>query len=184
MTDLVAITALGKDAPFHAEIGTLTIRENTNLALVSISVSRGQTVPEIFTMTLPNVGHWQGKADISAFWTAPNQWMIEGHGRAAEDFAELVKRAAPNCYVTEQTDGWVAFDIVSKNGTKPIANICEKLVNIDVNALKPGTAVRTALHHMSVYLIRRRDDQITVIGMRTLAGALCHTLQTTALRLR
>jgi sarcosine oxidase gamma subunit len=86
--------------------------------------------------------------------------------------------------VTEQTDGWVAFDIFSKNGTKPIANICEKLVNIDVNALKPGTAVRTALHHMSVYLIRRRDDQITVIGMRTLAGALCHTLQTTALRLR
>ena len=96
----------------------------------------------------------------------------------------MVKRAAPDCCVTEQTDGWVAFDILSNKGAKPIADLLEKLVNIDVNALTTGTAVRTGLHHMSVYLIRRRDDQITVVGMRTMAGALCHALETTAMRLR
>ena len=184
VTDLAAITALGESAPIRAEIGALTLIENSNLALASLSVPRGQNVPMIFEMTLPEVGQWQAGADISAFWTAPNQWIIEGHNRANEDFAELVKRAAPDCCVTEQTDGWVAFDIFSNDGSKPIADLLEKLVNIDVNALKTGTAVRTGLHHMSVYLIRRRDDQITIFGMRSLAGALCHALETAAMRLR
>jgi heterotetrameric sarcosine oxidase gamma subunit len=184
VTDLQAITALGAFAPFEIQVGNLTIRENTNLALASLSVSRGQGVPMLMGMTLPDVGQCAVGSEVSAFWTAPNQWFIEGQGRAHEDFAASVKTAAPECFVTEQTDGWVAFDVYSDNGIRPVEGLLEKLVNIDVDGLKDGTAVRTGLHHMSVYLIRRGDTHVTIMGMRTFAAALCHAIESTAAGLR
>lgn len=184
MTDLMAITALGAVAPYEFQIGGLVIRENTELALASLSLGRGQGAPTILGTSMPDVGQWLAGPEVSAFWTAPKQWFIEGQGRAHEDFAAIVKAAAPDCAVTEQTDGWVAFDVYSNDGFKPLEGLLEKLVNIDLNGFGVGTALRTGLHHMSVYLIRRSDTHVTIMGMRTFAAALCHALESTAVRLR
>lgn len=184
MTDLLAITALGEFSPYEFQIGALIIRENSELALASLSVGRGQGARTILGTSLPDVGRWQSGPEVSAFWTAPNQWFIEGQGRAHEDFAAIVKAAAPDCSVTEQTDGWVAFEVYSNGGFKPLEGLLEKLVNIDLDGFKVGTALRTGLHHMSVYLIRRGDTHVTILGMRTYAAALCHALESTAVRLR
>lgn len=180
MTDLTPITALGATAPAQLRAGALTITENAGLALASLSLRAGQPQPMPFGLTLPGPGAWVAGDDLAAFWTAPGQWMIESEGRAESGFAAALAAEAPGCAITEQTDGWTAFEI--DGPPEAIRALLEKLVNIDAAGLTPGHATRTGLHHMGAFLIRRAGDRLAVIGMRSLAAALWHALTETAKR--
>jgi heterotetrameric sarcosine oxidase gamma subunit len=178
--DLTPITALGAPAPRAETFGALTISENADLALASLALRRGTDTPAPFGLTLPGPGGWVSGEVVAAFWTGPGQWMIEAPGRAEEEFAAELRRAAPGASVTEQTDGWAAFEIESASGALPLIRLMEKLVNLDPDSLMPGRANRTLLDHMSVYLIRRAEDRLAVLGMRSAAGSLWHALATAA----
>nr|WP_153747247.1 sarcosine oxidase subunit gamma [Rhodovulum strictum] len=180
---MTPITALGADLPRCARFGPLTLTETPGLALASLALRRGTAAPALFGLTLPSPGGWVAGAGVAAFWTGPGQWMIEAEGRAEHDFAAEVKRAAPGCSVTEQTDGWVAIEIASSAGADPLIRLMEKLVNVDAATFGPGRATRTALEHMGVFLIRRAEDRLAVLGMRSAAGSLWHALETAASRL-
>lgn len=180
MTDLTPITALGATAPAQLRVGALTITENAGLALASLGQPAGMPAPAPFGLALPGPGKWVAGKGVAAFWTAPGQWMIEAEGRAESDFAAGLAAAAPGYPVTEQTDGWTAFEITGLPDVLP--RLLERLANIDAAGLAPGHATRTGLHHMSVFLIRRAGDRLAVIGMRSLAGALWHALEETATR--
>ncbi|MDK3018931.1 sarcosine oxidase subunit gamma [Pseudodonghicola flavimaris] len=183
MSDLKPISALGAAAPRLLTLGTLTLRENPGLGLASLALRRGGTAPSPFGLTLPDPGGWAASGAYAAFWTGPDQWMIEAEGRGEEDFAAALKAEAPGCSITEQTDGWVAFEITSVAGGAPLSRLMEKLVNVDAAGFGPGHATRTGLEHMSVFLIRRAEDRLAIIGMRTLAGSLWHAIETAAGRL-
>lgn len=183
MTDLTPIAALGGSVARIEVFGALTISENADLALASLALRKGQAVPQPFGMPLPGIGKAVSMGDLAAFWTGRDQWMIEATGQGATDFAASVKAEVPDASVTEQTDGWVAFEITSTQGAAPIKALMAKLVNIDTEGFAPGHATRTGLEHMSVYVIRRAEDRLAVIGMRTLAGSLWHALAVAARRL-
>ncbi|MGE3371445.1 MAG: sarcosine oxidase subunit gamma [Rhizobiaceae bacterium] len=183
MTDLTPITALGAAAPADHRLGRLRITENTQLALASLALHRGAMQPAPMGLNLPGPGYWAAGQGVAAFWSGPDQWMIETEGRAGEDFAVILAGEAPDCSVTEQTDGWAAFEIVSDAGGAPIRALMEKLVNLDAERFVPGSATRTNLHHMGVFLIRRAEDRLAIFGMRSFAGALWHVLAQTAERL-
>lgn len=179
MTDLTPLTALGAQAPAQLCAGALTITENMGLALASLSL-RDAPAPIPFGLTLPGPGAWVGGGGVAAFWTGPGQWMIESEGRAESGFAAALAAEAPGCAITEQTDGWTAFEI--DGPPEAIRALLEKLVNIDAAGFAPGQATRTGLHHMGTFLIRRAEDRLAVIGMRSLAAALWHALTETAKR--
>ncbi|RWJ39818.1 MAG: sarcosine oxidase subunit gamma [Mesorhizobium sp.] len=183
MTDLRPFSALGAVTPGYACFGALDLRENAGLALASLAVRRGTVEPTPFGLTLPGPGRWVAGQGVAALWTGPDQWMIEAEGRAELDFAAELKQVAPGCSVTEQTDGWVAFDIVSRAGTGPLEAIMSKLVNIDLVDFGPGRTTRTGLEHMSCFIIRRGDAQVAVLGARSSAGSLWHALGIAAKRL-
>lgn len=178
MTDLAPITALGASAPQSRHFGALTISENADLALASLTLRRGASQPVPFGVTLPGPGDWIAGDGISAFWTGPDQWMIEAPGRADEDFAATLRLQAPGCSVTEQTDGWVAFEITSAGGDAPIRALMEKLVNIDTKTFGAGRATRTGLEHMGVFAIRRAADRLAIMGARSAAASLWQALAT------
>ena len=183
MTDLTPLTALGADTARSETFGALSVTENADLALASLTLRKGQDAPTPFGLTLPQAGGVVSGDGVSAFWSAPDQWMIEAPGQGAADFAAQVKSQAPGCSVTEQTDGFTVFEITSQAGAAPIEALMEKLVNIDPAALPPGCATRTGLHHMTVFLVRRAEDRLAVIGMRSFALSLWHALSTAAHRL-
>ncbi len=176
MTDLTPITALGRAEAAHATHGALTLAERPDMALASLTLRRGMTPPE----GLPDVGQAKG----GAFWIGPDQWMLEGPGLAETDFATNVKGDFPGCSMTEQTDAFSVVEVTSSKGAAPLEALMAKLVNIDPATFTAGRAIRTGLHHMTVFVIRRADDQIAVIGMRSYAAALWHTLDQTAQRLQ
>ncbi|MDF0602871.1 sarcosine oxidase subunit gamma [Psychromarinibacter sp. C21-152] len=182
MTDLTPITALGTAEAPSVAFGPLTVAEDARLGLASLALRRGADVPEPMGLKLPGPGDCVAGAGVGAFWTGPGQWMLEAPGRAEEDFAAEVARNAPGCSVTEQTDGWAAFDIVSDAGAAPVDALLERLVNLPPASLLPGKATRTVLEHLGVFVIRRAGDRLTVLGMRSAAGSLWHALTVAAKR--
>ncbi len=162
--------------------GALTITEHASRALASLALRRNAAEPHPFGLSLPGPGLWSAGQGMAAFWTGPHQWMIEAEGRAQDDFAHDLKTHAPGCSVTEQTDGWVCYEITSGRGAAPIHDLLAKLVNIDAADFGPGRATRTGLEHMSVFVIRRAQDRLAILGMRSSAGSLWHAVETAAER--
>lgn len=183
MTDLTPITALGGTIARVETYGALSLAENPAMALASLALRKGQSVPSPFAMTLPEPGKWTQSGAIGLYWTAKGQWMVEAEGRADEDFARVLKAEVPEASVTEQTDGWAVIEITSSKGAAPIKALLEKLVNLDVEAFTQGSALRTGLEHMSVFLIRRAEDRLAFWGMRSSTETLWHTLAVAARRL-
>ncbi|MER8734404.1 sarcosine oxidase subunit gamma [Mesorhizobium sp. M1227] len=183
VSELRPITAFGAAQPRLASFGLLEIRENSDLALASLALRFGTVEPTPFGLTLPRPGRWVEGQGVAALWTGPGQWMVEHEGRAELDFAAELKQVAPGCSVTEQTDGWVAFEIVSRAGSRSLETLLSKLVNLDPADLDPGRATRTGLEHMSCFVIRRGEAHVAVLGARSSAGSLWHALETAAKRL-
>lgn len=183
MTDLTPQTALGDATPRVESFGALTLSENAALALASLALPKGGLAPQPFGLSLPAVAKAVAMGDYGAFWTGRDQWMIEAQGKAEVDFAAMLKSEAPGCVVTEQTDGFVPFEIRSSAGAAPVEALMRKLVNIDPRTFGPGQVTRTGLEHMTVFLIRRSEEHLAVIGMRSFAGSLWHALAQAARRL-
>ena len=171
MTDLTPICALGAAVPQSRRIGAITLTENAGLGLASLALRRDGAAPDL-GLTLPGPGGWAEGAGVAAFWTGPDQWMVEFPDRAAEDVAALV--AGPGRSVTEQTDGFAAFEIEAPEPA--LLAMLSRLVNVDPARFTPGSATRTGFHHMSVFVIRRAADRMALLGMRSAAGTIWHAL--------
>jgi len=183
VSDLIALTALGAQTPAQDSFGGITLRENPGLALASLAVRRGGQVPAPFGVVLPGPGGWNAGQGVSAFWIGPDQWMVEAEARAEEDFAAELKTLCPACSVTEQTDGWAAIEITADSAAT-IQSLLERLVNVNAADFGAGSATRTTLEHMGVYVIRRAPDHLAILGMRSLTGSLWHALATVAKRIK
>lgn len=101
MTDLTPICALGAAVPQSRTIGAVTLTENAELGLASLALRRGGAAPDL-GLTLPGPGGWAEGQGIAAFWTGPDQWMVEFPGQASQDVA--ARLAGPGVSVTEQTE--------------------------------------------------------------------------------
>lgn len=182
MADFRAVTALGTDLPRSFCHGPFSLVENADLALASLALRRGVGQPVPFDVTLPGPGGWVRKGSVSAFWTGPDQWMIEAEERAESDFARELAAVCPGCSLTEQTDGFVAFEIRADRGETPILALMSKLVNLDPARFPAGSATRIGLEHMSVFAIRRTPAHLAIVGMRSAAETLWHVLETAIFR--
>lgn len=103
-----------------------------------------------------------GRFHDGAFWTGPGQWMLE--------------RPAPaGAITTDQSDAWAVFEIDG-----PVEQLLEKLMNIDIAAFEPGSATRTGLEHMSVFVIRRSETAVCIMAMRSAAESVWHAIENAA----
>jgi sarcosine oxidase subunit gamma len=171
VTELKPICALGGAEPASRRIGALSLREDAELGLASLALRAGAPAPAL-GLVLPGPGGWAEGAGLAAFWTGAGQWMLEFPGGAGRDLA--AELAGPGLSVTEQTDGFTAFEI--QGPAAELVALLEKLVNVDARRFGPGSATRTGFHHMSVFVIRRAPDRLAVLGMRSAAGTIWHAL--------
>lgn len=180
MTNLIPTYALG-DTPQTAQFGGLTLRENPQIGLAALALRRGSAQPAPFGLRLPGPGGFIEQNKFAAFWTGPDQWMVAGAKKAEEDFAAQLRAQAPACSITEQTDAWVGIDIRSDQPSD-LHRVLEKTINTDLASFVPGSALRTGLEHLSVYVLYRSDTEISVLGMRSAAGSLWYALTRAAER--
>nr|WP_232897287.1 sarcosine oxidase subunit gamma [Pontibaca salina] len=163
-------------------IGGMRISECPDWALASVASRRGKedaaaaAAAKFLGFDLPDVARCATKEPFAAFWMGPHQWMIEAPHDTHEDLAAQVTAAVgENASVTEQTDGWVRFDLEGPH----CHSVLELLCNANTRAMDQGAALRTQLAHLGCFLIcRKTGTHFSVIGPRSSAGSLRNALIT------
>ncbi len=181
---LKPIPPLAGNTPRTDLFAGLTVTENPDLALASIACRLGQEIAfsavakKAFGFALPGPGLVTGMGDYTAFWTGPDQWMVEAAFASHEDIAAILKAALKSmASVTEQTDGWARFDV--QGSAAP--TVFERLCNLDTRAMENGSATRTSIDHLGCFVIcRKRGEDFSVLGPRSSAGSLHHAITTAA----
>lgn len=184
MDKLSPSTALGSDVPRTDNIGTITIAENTAVALASVATRLGQDakckkgLKLVLGHAAPGPGRAQLNDPIAGFWAGPDQWMLGAPMATHELLADQLKGMLGDAAsVTEQSGAWVVFDVT---GSK-MADLCERLCNIPIRKMDAGDVQRTQIHQLGCFVIRRNDaDHIRILGPRASAKSLHHALITAA----
>lgn len=183
MHDLKPLTALGGDAPVVDTIGTLTVAENATLALAFVAARLGQEsecadrLADLLGVLVPLFGKSCAGDQISAFWIGPDQWMLTALMGDHFDFAVKVKGGmGATASVTEQTGGWVVFDVEGAG----VPDLCERICAVPVRRMQPGDTQRTLIHQMGCIVQMRADDSVRIFGPRASAQSLHHALVTAA----
>ena len=161
------------------EFGAYKLSEVMQNALVSLAVSKDRLegarrfVREQYGLELPESESICVNYDQSctAFWIARNQWMLERPELHDPNWAETL--AAENIgYVTEQTGAWVRLDL--KGHMLP--RLFQRLANVPSERLVELTAIRTAIHHLGVFVVCR-SLCISIYGPRSSADSLVRSVK-------
>ena len=176
MHDLTPSPALGLPAE---TIGSVTIAENTGVALASVAARRGgeATCAQVLKSvlgTVPDIGRAVLHDPEAGFWMGPDQWMLGAPMATHEDLADQLKsKLGDAASVTEQSGAWVVFDVTGAS----MRDMCELLCNVPIRKMTAGDVQRTMIHQMSCFVIRREaDDHIRILGPRASAKSLHHAL--------
>lgn len=177
---LTQCTGLGGSEPRQERIGELEISENAGVALASLA-ARLNSLPEVLAAgsrylgeELPVAQRMTGTQPVRAWWTGPEQWMLEAPLASHELLAQEVSRVFGDCAsVTEQTGGWCAFEVRGAH----CAALFERLCSVNVRAMRAGDAVRTTIEHMSSFVLCNEAGlSYSIRGPGSSAGSLFEAL--------
>ena len=180
---LAPITPLGGESPRIDSFDGLTITENPGLALASLACRLGKE-PEFATLfkhrfgfDMPVAGQMLGKGDFAVFSTGLEQWFVEANIGQHESLAsDLAQHFGPSASVTEQNDAWARFDVRGLAAPK----VFERLCALDVAVMTAGSASRSTIEHLGVYVLcREAGENYSVLGPWSSAHSLHHALVTT-----
>ncbi|UWQ32532.1 sarcosine oxidase, gamma subunit [Leisingera sp. M527] len=181
---LKAISPLGGYEPRADNFTGLLIHEVTDRALASLAARQGQeeavksTAAAYLGGALPDPAGWAETGVFSAWWMGPDLWMVSAPHDSHELLAGELKLAVGEAgSVVEQTDGWCRFDL---EGAR-CSDVLERLCNADIRGAKAGSAVRTSMEHLGVFMLCHvPGQQYSIIGPRSSAASLHHALMAAA----
>jgi sarcosine oxidase subunit gamma len=182
--NLTAITALGGSTARVDQFNGMTLTECPDWALASLAARGDQTsqtadkAKDLLGFALPDIRLSSSNGTVSAYWAGPDQWMVEAPHSSHEGLAAQLKTAmGDSASVTEQTDGWVRFDLT---GPECLA-VLQRLCNANTATMVSGSITRTGIHHLSCLLsCRTACDHYSIWGPRSSAGTLHHAIHTAA----
>ncbi len=178
------LCALGGTEPVSHVVASARITENPALAMASLAARHGReatlaaSAAGLIGAPLPGPGGMAGEGHWAAFWTSPGQWMLTAPFASHEDIAAIVKAAVgADGSVTEQTDGWVRFEV---EGAGVVAML-QRLCNVDVDAMQAGQATRSQIEHLGTFVLcHRARTAFSLITLRSGAASMLHALETAA----
>ena len=183
MHELTPVTALNAAAPVREAIGDFTLAENDTPALASVAARLGREDEVRSGMaqilgTCPGPNESTIKAPLEAFWTAPDQWMVSAPTQTHEGLADMLRQHFTDAAsVTEQSGGWVCFDVTGQ----AVAGLCERLCPVPIRIMAAGETRRTRIHHLGCFLqLRSPGKAIRLFGPRASAQTLFEALKTAA----
>lgn len=184
MHDLTPLTALGGALPRRDVFPDLVIAEVPFLPLASVAARQGHTavcaerLSRFLGVAPPPPGQVSFGAEYACFWTGPEQWMVDAAPSGPEDIADLLKsRMQDAASVTEQSDGWAAFDLSGP----PAIDMLERLCPLPARRMQRGDATRTTIDHLGCFALCLETGQhFRILGPRSAAASLVHALVTAA----
>ena len=180
MHNLSAVTALNETQPRTDQQGPITLSEEPNFAMATVTARNGgqratkSAICRIVGFNAPKPGQFVGET-VTAFWMGADQWMLEAPYHSHEMlFDQVIAEVKGKASVTEQSGGWCRFDMRGIG----LASVMELLCPINMTKFKTGDAIRTSIDHLGCFVICRNLEHLSIIGPRSSAQSLHHTLLT------
>lgn len=180
--NLQPLNALGGAEPARDVIGAVEIFEVPAIVLASLASRRGQEQAVAASalamgLALPGPGKASASTPCAALWLGPDQWLVMADSPTHEDIAAILQAAfGPAASITEQTGGWVCFDLRGP----ALPRLFEILCPLDTATMAPGSGTRTVIEHLGCYVICLAQGWFRLFGPRSSARSLYHALVTAA----
>ncbi len=159
------------------------LSERADRTLASLSCRLGQEkllakkASAFLGADLPDISRVTETGGLRSFWTGPDQWFIEAPIDTHEDLETLLKQAVGDAAsVTDQTGGWVRFDVSGSATTSAF----EKLCMVDLAALPAGCVQRTVIEHIGCFVLTSNEG-LSIWTPRSYAGSAFHAIEVAAL---
>ena len=176
MHDLAPITAFGLAEPTVFVTQSCQLKERPDIALASVAARLGvekechSVITDLLGTDAPEPAAWLASDIYGAFWMGPDQWMFSSDFSDMEDIAARLKVSfGETASITEQTDGWVAFDLSGE-----VEAVLELICNVDMRTHSEGYVARVSIHHASCFFLIEASDRVRVYAPRASARSVCH----------
>lgn len=163
-------------------IGAIRMAPSTDRLVVSVACRSGARdtlsarMADVFGVVLPEAGRLEACRGLTMLSSALDQWFIEKAGHPAADFAaEVAQVVGDSASVTDQSGGWVRFDISGAGLEDMFARLCP----VDLASFGPGDVARTRIHHIGCF-VWRQGEALGVMSPRSTAASLVHALRDAA----
>jgi len=182
--DLAPITPLGSHPPRIDDFDGLQVAENTNFVLASIAMRRGhkaafhRLAKSFLGVGLPDISGLTVNGDIRVFWTAPDQWFIQAPVESHENLEQQLGAALKDTVsVTEQSGGWVQFDLTGPRAP----DVFERLCALNTRMMAANIVTRTTIEHLGCFVLcYENGQQYTVLSPRSSAASMHHAITSAA----
>lgn len=156
------------------DLGSVRLVENQTQALISLAVPTHRLAPARaymlaeYGLDLAEPGKLVTDLEgiQTAFWMARSQWMLERPEALDANWARTIASQHIG-FVTEQTGAWVRLDLHGQH----LAPIFQRLANVPSHRLVQSVALRTAIHHLGVFILCR-GSYVSIYGPRSSADSL------------
>ncbi len=149
----------------ETRIGTTTLSERSDMALVSLGVKRGAQVPVPMGVSLPGPGNWHGGRGLGAFWTGPGQWMLEAENVSEADMTRNLRHGMPGLSISAQGANRVMLELVACDAST-IEELVARLTDLEVASFAPGSARSAHLGGTEIFAIRRSFNRLALLVAR------------------
>ncbi|WP_349295182.1 sarcosine oxidase subunit gamma (plasmid) [Thioclava sp. 'Guangxiensis'] len=153
----------------ETRIGTTTLSERSDMALVSLGVKRGAQVPVPMGVSLPGPGNWHGGRGLGAFWTGPGQWMLEAENVSEADMTRNLRHGMPGLSISAQGASRVMLELVACDAST-IEDLIIRLTDLDVASFAPGSARSARIGGAEIFAIRRSFNRLALLVPRHDSG--------------
>lgn len=178
----ISLTAEPFLGGFHQEFQGVTLKEITDISLISIAQPlRGRTalqksVRAVWGCALPVPGNStlsnDKKARLLCLGSDSFMVLLEG-GISVKDVATgLVGKG----YCTDQSDNWVTLHIAGPMARTALARICP--INLHGDVFPLGAAARTSMEHLGTIVLRDGPDRFLLMSASSSASSFLHALTT------
>ena len=181
MVELFPVSPLAFVRPGHfGASGTgLTMREMTNLSLVSITAFSGEigdlteAVENLCGAGLPPPNRFISVGALTLIASGPGQWMALS---TAPNLIEMLQPLQSHAALTDQSHGRA---IVRISGSKCNETL-RKGVSLNLHEFAVGHAAVTVISHIGALIWREADQDFVLAVPRSLAQSFWHWLETSA----
>ena len=84
-----------------------------------------------------------------------------------------------SAWLTDQSDGWAIVSLDGKSEEDALT-VLSRLCMLDLSTLPDGTVSRTLVAHMSVIVLKQSPTKYWLLGARSLADDLLHSVRQAA----
>jgi len=180
----LSLTALSPLGGYERQFGNALLRENTDLAIVAVSIPRGsaaqiaEAVTQAYQCDMPATGQsvlsQDGKTRLLGM--AADQFFVIYAYDGLDAVQQVSKALNGQGYFVDQSHNWVALTLSGPLCRAALERICP--INLHPEKFPLNAMARTQMEHLSAVVVRTEPDGFLLLSPSSSAQSFLHAVET------